>query len=87
MPDINGVLSPEEKEKATKWLNEKMIRRECPACGSKNWIIAEHMVSPTVVNAAAIGLQTPYPQVMVISECGYSYFFNAMVMGLFQGDA
>ncbi len=57
MPDVNGVLSTSEKQKIADWLqNKKSYGIECPCCHSKQWSVAEHVVAPSLTNAAGIGL-------------------------------
>jgi len=86
MPDEKGKLSPEDKEKVQKWLKEKWkASSNCPISGDNNWIIGDYTVTPMNYGArqAMIGGQIA-PQVMLIcSSCGYTLYFNAMLMGLF----
>jgi hypothetical protein len=84
MPDVSGVLSTSEKQKIADWLNGKnSFGIDCPVCHSKKWSIADHVVAPSLTNAAGIGLGAyPYPQAMVISECGYTMYLNLVVIGI-----
>jgi hypothetical protein len=84
MPDINGVLSQSEKQKIADWLNnKKSFGIDCPLCSSKQWSIADHVVAPSLTNAAGVGLGAyPYPQAMVISECGYTIYLNLVAVGI-----
>jgi hypothetical protein len=84
MPDMNGVLNTEEKQKIVNWLNsKKSFGIECPLCSSKSWTIADHVVSPSVVNSAGVGLGAyPYPQAMLISECGHTVYLNLILAGV-----
>jgi hypothetical protein len=89
MPDASGKLTAEEKSKVQGWLGRhgwpNNLRGLCPICGKGGWVIAEHLVQPMslggnrALNIGGIG----YPQVMVISEsCGYTMYFNAVLIGL-----
>jgi hypothetical protein len=88
MPDLNGVLSSSEKQKIMDWVKSKArMRIECPLCLSNNWTVANHVVAPSVVNGSAVGMGAyPYPQAMLISECGYTLFVNLVVVGIFPKD-
>jgi hypothetical protein len=85
MPDLNGVLSTLERQKIADWLKSKgRFRIECPFCLSNNWTIGDHVVAPSVVNGTGVGLGVyPYPQAMLISECGNTFFFNLVLVGVF----
>lgn len=87
MPDANGNLTVEDKDKVKSWL--KTVgweqRASCPVCGHHVWTIADHLVQPVTlgpqvsVQLGGVG----YPQVMLISsKCGYTIFLNAVIMGL-----
>ena len=84
MPDTNGALSQSEKEKIAEWLNSKnSFGTDCPLCHSKRWSIGDHVVAPSLINAAGVGLGAyPYPQAMLISECGYTMYLNLVVVGI-----
>ncbi len=87
MPDKDGKLTHEDREKITAWLGKypKSSESPCPICGSSKWMIAERLVQPITIGPK-MGLQLGglgYPQVMLISDpCGYTRFLNAVIMGL-----
>jgi hypothetical protein len=85
MPGDDGTLTPEEKAKISKWLQEKWPgEAKCPISGHDEWILADRLVSPLTrrKNAVTIGGPT-YPLVMIICEgCGYTLFFNAVLIGI-----
>ena len=82
MPDLDGKLSEDEKDKILKWIKEKSsISRgystfssfgaqenmRCQVCGNRGWGLAENLVAPTVLNATGVGLMNPlYPQAMLL---------------------
>ena len=84
MPDAQGKLSQEEKDRAIKWLGERAKPPPCPFCGSGNWTLAEHTVNVPIYTPNTMMLGGPsYPCVMLVSEpCGHSVLFNAVVMGV-----
>jgi hypothetical protein len=99
MPDVNGKLSEIEKEKILKWVKEKAAswspsltvvghqeNLRCQVCGKQNWTLADHLVTPTVLNATGIGLLSPYfPQAMLVcNDCGGTVYINVHRLGLIQ---
>ena len=88
MPDTSGRLSPDEKEKAERWLSTYWTRdNRCPISGHNNWAFGEHIVQPVAsVRAGEILGVASYPQIMLIcQDCGYTIYFNAVVMGIVSG--
>lgn len=90
MPDDTGKLTESDKSKVAEWFNRHRQGRPflCPICGSGNWSASEHLVQPVTLGAerqlllGGIG----YPHVMFISNpCGYTIFFNAVLMGIVPG--
>ncbi len=87
MLDEQGKLTPEGKDTAKKWINEKKKHTiVCPICNSTSWILADHLVrtpiggkEPGVLFAGG----PSYPQVMVVcATCAYTMYFNAVMLGL-----
>ena len=89
MPDAQGKLSPEDKEKIQKWLNEKWkVPKHCPISQDNNWIIGDYVTTPMNYGGGGmiIGGQIT-PQIMMIcTSCGYTLHFNAMFMGIFKPE-
>ena len=84
MPDIDGKLTPEERKNIESRLAGKMKTNACPVCTSRNWILSDTVVTPTTLRAGG-GLSTGdpvFPQVMFISECGYTCYFSGSALGL-----
>lgn len=79
-----------DKDKVSAWLGAKWkALHNCPISGDNNWSIADHIVqSMTYVRGGGLAIGGPgYPVVMVVClSCGYTLFFNAVVMGLVEGD-
>lgn len=86
MPDTDARLSQSEKQKIADWLNSRnSFGVDCPVCRSRQWSIADHVVAPSLVNAGGVGLGVyPYPQAMVISECGYTMYLNLVAIGVVE---
>ncbi len=86
MPDSEGRLTDSDKIKVTQWLTEKWKQNAlCPITNDFNWIIGDHTVTPVNFGdkGTVLGGKT-YPQVMVICKtCGYTVFFNSVIVGLF----
>ncbi len=84
MPDLDGVLSRSEKQEIADWLQARNpLGILCPLCSSRNWSVADHMVSPSIINATGVGLGAyPYPQAMLISECGHTIYLNLIKIGI-----
>ncbi len=88
MPETEGTLSNEEKKKVRDWINEKWgMQKTCPSCGKNEWQLADHLVSPSVHYGGGVRIGGPsYPQAMLICMvCGFTFYFNAVVMGLIPG--
>ena len=85
MPDPEGKLTDEDKDKIKKWFADKWKEPViCPVCRGDAWIIADHVVTTVRAGEKAtfVGGIT-YPQVMVIcNKCGLTLFFNAVMMGV-----
>lgn len=81
-------LTPEQKQKAVDWLQRKWTGSQaCPVCGTNNWTVADHLVSPPITGVGGgTFLGGPsYPHVMLISnECGYVMMFNAIILGIVE---
>ena len=87
MPDSEGKLTPEDKEKVRQWLaNTGKAFPPCPFCSNTNWGVADHLVAPITLGkelAMQLGGGRAYPQVMLISSgCGHTVYFNAVMIGL-----
>ena len=88
MPDSSGRLTQEDQDAVQQWLATNWHRNQrCPISGHNNWFTAEHIVQPTATTGGSVVLGgTGYPQVMVICQgCGYTMYFNAVVIGLLPG--
>jgi hypothetical protein len=87
MADKDGKLSQEEKKVVVQWIarHQSATKNLCPICNSDKWIIGDHLVQPLTLSGdkgimlGGVG----YPQVLLISDpCGYTRFFNAVLMGV-----
>ena len=86
MPDERGKLSPAEERTVVQWLKDSgwTDANICPISLHAEWSISEHIVFPITYAGGAIRLGGEVvPFVMVRCEdCGYTRFFNAVMMGL-----
>ncbi len=76
-----------DKANVQEWLQEKWTGlKTCPISGDNNWTIGDYLVQPMTYSAGGLTLGGPgYPMVMVIcSTCGYTVFFNAVMMRLLE---
>jgi hypothetical protein len=86
MADSIGKLSDAEKQKISETIEAiwKGRSEACPICGNTQWLIADHLVATTTLGhggAFQLGGQV-YPFVMLISPCGYTRLFNAVMLGI-----
>lgn len=86
MPDSEGKLSEEEKQKVVNWLKEKApILGMCSLCKKGEWLLSDHTVVPMLFGQGAVTGGTAYPQVMLICKnCAHTQFLNTVVIGIFQ---
>ena len=86
MPDKDGKLTKEEKQKTIDWIEERKLGEgpHCPVCGTNHWQIADHLVAPSIHTGEGLLLGGPaYPHVMVICrKCSNTLFLNAVMMGI-----
>ena len=86
MPEKDGKLLPEERNKAAEWFRTHWTQNyPCPVSGDNKWAIAEHLIMP-ITSAGAGGLLlggVGYPQIMIIcGGCGFTLYFNAVMIGI-----
>lgn len=90
VPDFQGKLSPEEKDKIIAWLDAKWKTAACPFHGPTNWEIGDATGTQPF---AGIGGGTPgsgvvvggnsYPLVVLTcATCGYTIHVNLLTVGL-----
>jgi hypothetical protein len=76
-----------DKAKVRDWLQKHWTGlTSCPISNDNSWTISDYLVQPMTYAAGGLRLGGPgYPMVMVIcSTCGYTVFFNAVVMNLLE---
>jgi hypothetical protein len=81
-------LSKEQLDAAIGWINQHWKgKQECPICGSDNWHLSEHFVTPVVITPQQ-GVNfgaAAYPHIIMTSApCGYAIFINAVVAGIYK---
>lgn len=87
MPGDDGKLTTEDRSRVTAWLEKNSAKADmrCPVCGATEWMLAEHLVQPITLGpkmGLLLGGSSAYPQVMLISKCGYTMMINAVIIGL-----
>ncbi len=90
MPDKDGLLTNEERKKVSDWLAKYPASpsQACPICANAEWMLAERIVQPVNLGPGMgmqLGGAAGYPQVMLISPCGYTRYVNAVLIGLLPG--
>jgi len=86
--DDQNKMSAEQADAAIQWLERHWTgKRQCPICGSDQWHVGEHFVTPIVLgrnNGLVLG-GTAYPHLIVTSTtCGYAMFVNAVIAGVLK---
>lgn len=90
MPDDQGKLSQEELDKIAAWLNKQAPREKapCTVCGTNDWAILEHLVSPPTFGKGHILGGASYVFAMLFcSNCGHTVFINATKAGITRSSA
>jgi len=80
-----GELTPEEKAQFAEWLHSVWKGpKECPICHVESWNQGDHFVyAPIYYQGAFVAGSVAYPSVILICDnCGYTLFFNAVIMDL-----
>jgi hypothetical protein len=86
MADSAGALTEAQRKEIAEKLDKIWTgsAKNCPICGSNQWLVGQHLVQPITLKDNALQLGgTGYPQIMLISRpCGYTLFFNAVIFGV-----
>lgn len=83
MPDINGLLSENDKEKVRAWVVEKWKNGRCLRCGEANYELGHHIVYPPRLGKRGYAGGTVYPHVLITClVCGSVYPISALLIGL-----
>ena len=89
MPDYTGRLSEEEYSFVENRLTQLRpgLNSRCPMSGSRDWIIGNYLVyTPTHEGQHPTVGGPDYVYVQVICQtCGYTMFFNGVMIGLLPG--
>ena len=81
-------LSKEEIAKIDAWLHKWWHQPQvCQVCGFNQWTVGTLVARLPVQNPeGGMELGKAYPEIRVVCRrCGYTVFFNAIVMGLAKG--
>ena len=84
MVDKDKYFDKTKQAKAVKWLNAKWVNKTCSCCGNNIWTVLDDLVMPMNFTGGGLVLGgATYPQVMAnCANCGYTKFFNAVMMGI-----
>jgi hypothetical protein len=84
MPGPDGKLTQEDIAKVQAWMRGyKMGHHPCPICDDTQWTIGEYLVHPNTQGNVPIFQPLPiYPNVILLSPCGYTRNVNAVMIGL-----
>jgi hypothetical protein len=89
MPNASGKLLENEKDEIRKKIDALWVgsAKNCPICGSAKWFLADHVVESPIITEGVRGFGAgAYPAVMLVSEpCGYTLYFNAVILGVVKG--
>jgi hypothetical protein len=84
------LLTPKEVHAATKWINDRSVKAgdACLVCESENSLVQPGITAmPGGVSPYNDGKNWVHPCVVVICQnCGFQRYFNAVIMGLADGD-
>ncbi len=78
-------LSEEEQQKVIEWLEAKWQGEKlCQVCGTGNWSVSDLIFQLPEFDPKKITIGGPVMPVVSIScnNCGNTYFFNAMKLGV-----
>jgi hypothetical protein len=84
MPSKEGKLTRLEQQHIKSRLSKMLRKSTCPICGSNKWTLSDMVVTPSTLGAGggfATGAQV-FPQVMFVSECGFTRYFSGSALGL-----
>lgn len=85
MPDTQGKLTQAEIQAVQAWMTKQGTGLHiCPVCSSGQWTIGEFIVQPLVVSGGGVPQMggIGYPNVLLLSPCGYTRYMNAVIMGI-----
>ena len=78
-------------EKALRWIEENWVgEKACAICGNTGWFMGEAIGEMRQINPGSRWLPNAgpaYPLIVLSCEnCGYTLLFNAIVLGLMDGE-
>lgn len=74
-------LTAEQRQQAQDWLADNTAHRECPKCFQDQWKIADWLLAPTVLEGP-VGGDTMHLLPVICSNCAYTEFYSAGLVGL-----
>jgi predicted nucleic-acid-binding Zn-ribbon protein len=80
-------LDPSMIKKVEAWLEKNHPDLTCPVCQSTTWEPAEIGILMPFQDGRIVRSNTAYPFLpLFCKQCGYTYFFSAVRMGLMSSD-
>ena len=82
MPEKDGKLTQEEKDKAREWLMGKDPKK-CEVCGTNTWSLSDYLYTPmSLTQGLGVSLGNSVTPLITLTcaNCSNTRFFNALVM-------
>lgn len=85
MPDKQGKLTQDEKQRIVQWLATTGKDPHCPHCGGTTWTLVEHALHTPIYRGGDLLVGGPaYPLIGVYcGTCGCLRFHSAVLAGIF----
>lgn len=87
MNDVDKLkLTQDQRNQIANTLTEKGARHACPACGTNQWLVGEHILRGDIFSSGTVLLGGPsYPLVFVVCQnCFFVRPHLAIPMGIVQ---
>jgi hypothetical protein len=88
MLNEKGFLTPEEKEKFSKWIRTKNADNlVCPVCNHQQWEVGDFIVAVPLYSRD-FHLSPSYPLIpLFCKNCAYTHLFNAIQAEILESAA
>lgn len=81
------VLSDEEKQKFSNWINERLRDAVCPICKHDKWQLIENIAALPCGSKTGFDMRGHFPLLIAICEkCAYVMPFSAVQVGIVERD-
>lgn len=86
MSSSTETLKQGQIEAIKEWIEKKATKEsaKCPICGHQQWAIGEHLIRTSIhtPGVTALGGQAYVYAHISCTNCAYTRFFNAVMLGL-----